>query len=92
MEPATLPNTADANRVGSGPCVRPLNDDEIRAISIAVRDSVTRPWSHPDWNYMYYDHFERAVANGIRLALAKAGVPEGDKPNNRDVPTSGTEK
>lgn len=49
-----------------------MNDDEIKAIAIAVRESITRCWHQPDWNYMYYDEFEKAVANGIRLALKKA--------------------
>lgn len=49
-----------------------LTDDEIKCIAIAVRTNVTNRWHHPDWNYMYYDQFEKAVADGIRLALKKA--------------------
>lgn len=51
-----------------------LTDEEIKAIAIAVRENVTRRWHHPDWNYMYYDQFEKSVADGIKLALKKAEV------------------
>jgi hypothetical protein len=51
-----------------------LSNEEIKAIAIAVRTNVTIRWHQPDWNYMYYDHFEKCVADGIALALKRVEV------------------
>lgn len=48
-----------------------ISEEEIKLIAMCVRERVTRAWHHPDWNYMYYADFEKAVSDGIKLALAK---------------------
>lgn len=86
MKPETLPNTTDANRVGSGPLVRPGPATHIHIQPIRL--------TLGGWEYETQRRSVRvmAVAEGYAMVRLKGAMPyvcsikEIEMPNTKDEP------